>query len=1352
MASHPLSPVTLSSELSQKEASKIRLFISYARGDDEPFVHHLYSQLTGAGFSVWFDRVSMPSRQLSFLQEIRDEISLCDRVVLVVGPKTVRSEYVTQEWRFGLEVGKGINPIVRLAGENGDGYELIPEELKNLHAEDFQDDAKFDTHFENLVRQLSQPVASPGRLIGVPALPPNYRANRERLEALKSELLADLQRPVVVTGAAARVGVQGMGGIGKTVLAMSLARDLETRRAFPDGVCWVGVGQEPNILELQRNIMRALQGEATIENVDAGREALRLLFESKAMLLILDDVWVLRHVQAFDVIGPRSRLLLTTRDSGLVSTVAGSGFQVELPSETEALAMLAAYAGLPVTALPPCAREIVEEVGRLPLALALCGGMVHALTPWVDILAALREKNLEFIQNKYASEPQHLNVWRAMEVSVTALSELHQARFAELAVFSQDTRVPEAAIVTLWSHTAGLNERDCRQLLIAFKERALVQVEVPVGATNDVRSAHISLHDLLYDFAARRALMLFGSEKTLHTQVLAAYAKRCSDDWTNGPPDGYFFQHLRTHLVLAERVKEFVRLIVRPEWLELKSTLPTAKNSERVSQYGDIYDLLEDFRFGLAATSSSDSDIEFAKYLSQIVSAQFPTWIDGPNRLYPQLYPFLKGAPATVAGEAQVWLDTYFSRSSAYGPWFRQLTPIAYDVSEEFAAVQTEGKSPEMLAFSSDGQILLGVNYRKTRAWSVRTGRELFSLEVELVTAVLIREDEEKRFLIVSSNGPIFQIDAHGEVKEKPSPKIQIACADLAPGGHRLAIGDQFGQLGIWDFEEGKWVAQRRGSRTPIRAVCFDRSGEQLLVARETGLFNCFNSQNLDPVLERPLSGNILRALPGLSNSTWYLGDLDGSIKQWELGFQSALSLPEGGRSPINHLLKSGDTLLATDLQDNIRVWNLSPLRLQGNTSFSEGSIQAIATSGDRLAISSTAETIRILSLSSVVGSNEGSTLSICTAPSWLEDGKQAISGTEDGALAVVSGEQQPTIVMQEVAPFHGPAIGLASADLWVGGARSNIVILNPSARRVVGHGQASGTVSSIGVDPSGSIIAAGFNAGQSVVWETRSAGELGRIQMHTGTVTALVFANDASRLLSAGEDGAVTLWELKLRPSKLREEIRISRGGALPQLEATRLKRVDVHKSRRTVSALAFSHENEQLMVAVENQLFIWSFPALEPISEVAHSYGILIRISVSPDGRYLAGLSTEGRCVIWRINDWSTVCEFQTFRGSLGCEWSPDGKAIVIAAGERLMNFRFEGLLTGDPIVTPIPTKKGKLMRLTCPHQPLRKTWRVNSSKLGETVLCPECGGRVKIARTMLRPLEVQRYVFNWPKRHGT
>jgi hypothetical protein len=64
-----------------------------------------------------------------------------------------RVGYVRQEWQFALQDDKVVTPVLRLAE-----YPDVPEELRLFHADDFRDDARFDFHHDNLVRQLSEPV------------------------------------------------------------------------------------------------------------------------------------------------------------------------------------------------------------------------------------------------------------------------------------------------------------------------------------------------------------------------------------------------------------------------------------------------------------------------------------------------------------------------------------------------------------------------------------------------------------------------------------------------------------------------------------------------------------------------------------------------------------------------------------------------------------------------------------------------------------------------------------------------------------------------------------------------------------------------------------------------------------------------------------------------------------------------------------------------------------------------------------------------------------------------------------------------------------------------------------------
>jgi len=355
-------------------------FLSYARDDDEPFVKRLYEDLTARGFEVWWDRVSMPSRALTFLQEIRDAITARDRLILVVGPAAVRSDYVTAEWRCAFELGKPVNPALRL----GD-YDLLPDGLRLLDARDFREEASYAEQLEHLVRQLSEPVPPMGKLVGVPSLPPHLLRREDRLRALKDAVLADVIRPTVVTGTAARLGVHGMGGIGKSVLAQMLARDFEVRRAFPDGVVWVPVGQEPSLVALQREVAQALGDLGEFTTAWEGKTRLQEVLAERKVLLVLDDLWDGAHAEAFDVLGPHCRMVITTRDASLITSLGGTEHQVQLLTEGEARELLARWAEVEPSALPPEAEEVMAECGRLPLALSICGAMARDGTAWQDL-------------------------------------------------------------------------------------------------------------------------------------------------------------------------------------------------------------------------------------------------------------------------------------------------------------------------------------------------------------------------------------------------------------------------------------------------------------------------------------------------------------------------------------------------------------------------------------------------------------------------------------------------------------------------------------------------------------------------------------------------------------------------------------------------------------------------------------------------------------------------------------------------------------------------------------------------------------------------------------------------------
>jgi hypothetical protein len=72
------------------------------------------------------------------LQEIRDAITGpdVDRVVLIVGPGALDSEYVRYEWQHALQCGKPVVPLLRIGDYAAVGT-LLPEQLKAFQCVDF---------------------------------------------------------------------------------------------------------------------------------------------------------------------------------------------------------------------------------------------------------------------------------------------------------------------------------------------------------------------------------------------------------------------------------------------------------------------------------------------------------------------------------------------------------------------------------------------------------------------------------------------------------------------------------------------------------------------------------------------------------------------------------------------------------------------------------------------------------------------------------------------------------------------------------------------------------------------------------------------------------------------------------------------------------------------------------------------------------------------------------------------------------------------------------------------------------------------------------------------------------------
>ncbi|GAB4523368.1 MAG: hypothetical protein OHK0046_36970 [Anaerolineae bacterium] len=453
-------PVSLGETPSLEAARrKTRIFLSYARADDESFVKRLYEDLKDE-FEVWWDRVSMPNRGLTFLKEIEKAINESDRLVLVVGPKCIESEYVQAEWQHALRTCTPVIPLLRL-GE----YQSIPTELSQYHAPDFRNDASYATSLSELQRLLRQPVQPLAHLYGVPALPTWYINRTQEIEAGIEYIRSYLANPQKISVTQQIVTLHGMGGAGKSTLAAALAQDCRTRRTYSDGIFWLNIGKNPNIA-LRMNSIGAAFGDQVDDytDLDSAKVHLSQVLANRSVLIVLDDVWSPSVVESFRSVGQHTCLMITTRSEDLARMLGDQRQLVEVMSEEQGVTLLQKRIGTHIPSDTPALKDIVKLLQNHTLALSLAaarlsGKDVHYLQSFVDRLKRRSETDNPFqdLHSRLAKDDQNNNLSLSLSVSYEELRPDLQKRFCSVGVFPANQPIRLGDIQNLWGDEDDLD-------------------------------------------------------------------------------------------------------------------------------------------------------------------------------------------------------------------------------------------------------------------------------------------------------------------------------------------------------------------------------------------------------------------------------------------------------------------------------------------------------------------------------------------------------------------------------------------------------------------------------------------------------------------------------------------------------------------------------------------------------------------------------------------------------------------------------------------------------------------------------------------------------------------------------